>query len=160
MRLGRAWGLAWTPGLVGQAALVLLLAVVLESLGASILHRRAETTISRVEQARHLAEQLVALDVVLTQTPEAVRPLRAQGLSTRQIKASWTPIPPLASGIPGGVLRRTEAEIVAWRPALANRDLRLGAVAEDPCASIASRSRRPHRKSGWKALRPSSPCPA
>ena len=60
-------------GLVGQAALVLLLAVVLESLGSSILHGRADIAAGRGDQVRLLAEQLVAFDQAMARTADRAR---------------------------------------------------------------------------------------
>ncbi len=114
-------------GLVGQAALVLLLAVVLESLGSSILHGRADIAAGRGDQVRLLAEQLVAFDAVMVQTPPAMRARRVAALSAPGVEARWTPIPPIADEAPSALLEHFEAKMERWRPALAGRELRLSA---------------------------------
>lgn len=114
-------------GLVGQAALVLLLAVVLESLGSSILHGRADMAASRGDQVRLLAEQMVAFDEVLAQTPAGMRTDRIRALSTPGVQARWTPIPSVAEGAPSALLEHFEAKMERWRPDLVGRELRLSA---------------------------------
>ena len=115
-------------GLVGQAALVLLLAVLLESFGSSILHGRADIAAGRGDQVRLLAEQLVALDDVMAQTPPDLRAARARTLSTRDVQANWTPVPEVATGASRNLLEHFEAKMEQWRPALAGRELRLAAT--------------------------------
>ena len=114
-------------GLVGQAALVLLLAVLLESFGSSILHGRAEIAASRGDQVRMLAEQLVAFDRVMAQTPPDVRAERARALSTTDVAANWTPVPQVAAGSSSSLLEHFEAKMEQWRPSLTGRELRLAA---------------------------------
>lgn len=115
-------------GLVGQAALVLLLAVLLESFGSSILHGRADIAASRGDQVRLLAEQLVAFDAVLAQTPANQRAERARTLSTTDVRANWTPVPSVAEGASSSLLEYFEQKMERWRPGLEGRELRLAAA--------------------------------
>lgn len=114
-------------GLVGQAALVLLLAVVLESLGSSVLHGRADIAAGRGDQVRLMAEQLVAFDAILAQTPAETRSKRVAAMSAPGVQAQWTPIPPIADEAPSALLEHFEEKMEHWRPALAGRELRLSA---------------------------------
>ena len=115
-------------GLVGQAALVLLLAVLLESFGSSILHGRADIAASRGDQVRLLAEQLVAFDRVVAQTPASQKAERAAALSTPSVRAQWAPVPQVADGASSGLLEHFEAKMERWRPVLAGREMRLAAT--------------------------------
>lgn len=129
MRL--VWPRGWAQGLVGQAALVLMLAVLLESVGSSIIHRRADVAASKGDQIRLLAEQIVALDTTLAAVSLDARTARARALSTPQTRASWTPIPPVADGAPRPLLTHIETRMMRWRPDLVGRDLRVVTMGSD-----------------------------
>jgi two-component system osmolarity sensor histidine kinase EnvZ len=116
-----------TQGLVGQAALVLLLAVFLESLGSTILHGRADIAASGGDQVRLLAEQMVALDAIVARTPASIRAEKVAALSTPSIQARWTPIATVAAEAPSDLLEHFEAKMERWKPELAGRELRLSA---------------------------------
>ncbi|KAK0350795.1 hypothetical protein LTR94_027562, partial [Friedmanniomyces endolithicus] len=116
---------AWPQGLVGQAALVLLLAVLLESIGSTVARERADMAASRTDQARHLAEHILVVDAILGETPRAQRQARAQSLDTPGVEVFWDRPPSLAAGASSRLLEHFEKKMIHWEPALASRDLRL-----------------------------------
>lgn len=122
----------WPQQLVGQVSLVLMLAVLLEFVGSSILFERSDLYTSRSHQARHLAEQLVVTDSLLNDLSPAERLERTQALSTRQISLSWSQIPTTPAGPEKPVDRRLRDQLQTWEPSLRGRELRIVQQPERP----------------------------
>ncbi len=116
---------AWPQGFVGRAMVVLILAVLLEFLGSSILYERTDLFADRGRQMRHLAEQLVAAERVFNDLPAKARAHKAEALSTHAIEVSWSYLPPIPADRPSVSLDRARDQIVSWEPALANQEMRL-----------------------------------
>jgi two-component system osmolarity sensor histidine kinase EnvZ len=115
----------WPQRLVGQVSLVLMLAVLLEFVGSSILFERSDLYINRSQQARHLAEQLVVTDGLLDDLPPKARPGRARALSTSRIGLSWSQIPTAPPGQDRPADRRLRQQLQTWEPSLRDRELRI-----------------------------------
>lgn len=81
----------WPQRLVGQVTLVLMLAVALEFIGSSILFENSRIYPNRDNQIRRAADQLVAAENILENTPAAARPERAAALSNRVSRFVWSP---------------------------------------------------------------------
>lgn len=116
----------WPQGLIGRVTFVLMCAVVLEFVLSSIAFDRTDIYTTRVEQAHHLAEQLVVAERALTETPRSKRPLIAHNMSTDKAKVRWTEQPLLPKAATAGSLARLHNEMQEWEASLAGRDLRLG----------------------------------
>lgn len=116
---------AWPQGLVGRAMVVLILAVLLEFVGSSILYERTDLFADRGRQMQHLAEQLVAAERVFNTVPAKARAHKAQTLSTHAIHVDWSYLPPFPDEPLSASLLRAREQIVTWEPALANQEMRL-----------------------------------
>lgn len=115
----------WPQRLVGQVSLVLMLAVLLEFVGSSILFERSDLYVSRRHQARHLAEQLVVTDSLLDDLPPEARQGRARALSTSRIGLSWSQIPTVPPGQDRPADRGLREQLQTWEPSLRSRELRI-----------------------------------
>jgi signal transduction histidine kinase len=115
----------WPQRLVGQVSLILMLAVLLEFIGSSILFERSDLYTSRSHQARHLAEQLVVTDGLLDDLRPEARAARVQALSTKQIGLSWSQIPTAPAGSDRSADRRLREQLQTWEPSLKGRELRI-----------------------------------
>lgn len=115
----------WPQRLVGQVTLVLMLAVLLEFAGSSILFERSDLYTTESHQAQHLAEQLVVTEGLLDDLAPAARPERARELSTGRIALSWSPTPvgPAEPDRPAD--RRLRKQLQTWEPSLKDRELRI-----------------------------------
>lgn len=116
---------AWPQGFVGRAMVVLILAVLLEFVGSSILYERTDLFADRGRQMQHLAEQLVAAERVFNDLPAKSRAQKAETLSTHAIHVSWSYLPPIPADRPSASLDRARDQIVSWEPALADQEMRL-----------------------------------
>lgn len=116
---------AWPQGLVGRATVVLILAVLLEFIGSSILYERTDLFADRGRQMQHLAEQLVAAERVFNDLPVKARPQKAEALSTRAIQVSWSHLPPIPAEPLAAPLGRAQDQILSWEPSLADQEMRL-----------------------------------
>mgnify|MGYP001203902824 CR=1 FL=1 len=116
---------AWPQGLVGRATVVLILAVLLEFIGSSILYERTDLFADRGRQMQHLAEQLVAAERVFNELPVKARAHKAETISTRAIQVNWSYLPPMPAEPLSGPLDRARDQIVAWEPSLADQEMRL-----------------------------------
>jgi signal transduction histidine kinase len=115
----------WPQRLVGQVTLILMLAVLLEFVGSSILFERSDLYTSRSHQARHLAEQLVVTDGLLDELPPATRRARVVELSTQRIGLSWSQIPIAPAGPERPADQRLREQLQVWEPSLRGRELRI-----------------------------------
>lgn len=115
----------WPQRLVGQVSLVLMLAVLLEFVGSSILFERSDLYTSRSHQARHLAEQLVVTDSLLEDLRPEARADRARALSTKHIDLFWSQIPAAPPGPDRPADRRLREQLQTWEPSLRGRELRI-----------------------------------
>lgn len=115
----------WPQKLVGQVSLVLMLAVLLEFIGSSILFERSDLYTSRGHQARHIAEQLVVTEGLLDDLPQGERGERVAELSTKRIGLSWSPIPTTPPQADRTADRRLREQLQTWEPSLKGRELRI-----------------------------------
>jgi signal transduction histidine kinase len=115
----------WPQRLVGQVTLILMLAVLLEFVGSSILFERSDLYTSRSHQARHLAEQLVVTDGLLDDLPPEIRRKRVVELSTQRIGLSWSQIPTAPAGPERPADQRLREQLQVWEPSLRGRELRI-----------------------------------
>ena len=115
----------WPQKLVGQVTLILMLAVLLEFAGSSLLFERSELYTSRNHQTRHLAEQLVVTDNLLGDLPAASRRVRATTLATARIDVDWQQLPPVPDGDHRPAVAKLREQIQTWEPSLKGRQLRL-----------------------------------
>lgn len=116
----------WPRGLLGRLTLLVLSAVLLQFVGASVLQELAERTKSGDVHADHLAERLAIGERALSSVPAGQRPLLAKALSTADLALSWSERP---AGAGGGAaspwLRDLEARLQKREPGLAGRGLTL-----------------------------------
>ncbi|MGK9230119.1 HAMP domain-containing protein [Inquilinus limosus] len=114
----------WPRGLLGRVTLVVLSAVLLQFIGASVLQELAERYKAGNVHADHLAERLTIADRALASVPPDQRPRLAQALSTDDLTLSWSDRP---GGVGGGTaspwLRDLEARLAKWNPGLVGREL-------------------------------------
>lgn len=115
----------WPQRLVGQVSLILMLAVLLEFAGSSILFERSDLYTSRSHQAHHLAEQLVVTENLLDDLPSDVRQARAQAWSTNRIRLSWSQLPIAPPAEDRASEQRLREQLQAWEPSLRGRELRI-----------------------------------
>ncbi|WP_225768985.1 ATP-binding protein [Inquilinus sp. Marseille-Q2685] len=116
----------WPRGLLGRLTLLVLAAVLLQFVGASVLQELAERTKSGNVHADHLAERLAIGERALSSVPPGQRPQLAAALSTADLALSWSPH---SAGAEGGVaspwLRDLEARLQKRDSGLAGRGLTL-----------------------------------
>lgn len=114
----------WPRGLIGRVTLVVLAALLLQFLGASVLQEQAERTKSGNIRADHLAERLAVGERALAAVPPGQRPQLAQALSTADLVFSWSEHPTgMAANAPSSWSRELEARLRKWDPGLAGRNL-------------------------------------
>ncbi|MGK9168701.1 HAMP domain-containing protein [Inquilinus limosus] len=114
----------WPRGLLGRVTLVVLSAVLLQFIGASVLQELAERYKAGNIHADHLAERLAIAERALASVPPDQRPRLAQALSTADLTLSWSARPGGAGGdAASSWLRDLEARLAKWNPGLAGRDL-------------------------------------
>lgn len=118
-------GHIWPDGLMGRVMAVLLAAIVLEFLGSTLLYQYFETSSSREESARNLAEQLVVADRVLENAPVRQRSALASRLSSDHVKIAWRTMPMVDQSFRHAPLRDVRAIMTRWEDDLAARDVRL-----------------------------------
>lgn len=116
----------WPQGLIGRITLVLVLAVLAELVGSSILYERFGPHLSRTDRAEHLAEQLVAAKHVLAKTPADDRRDVAASLSTDKVLVSWQRLPATPDTPRRYGLGRIADDMRRWEPTLERANLRLG----------------------------------
>lgn len=116
----------WPQRLAGQVTLVLMLAVALEFIGSSILFENSRIYPNRNNQLQRAAEQLVAAEAILEDSPESLRAERAAEMSTRSSELDWTHLPHLVDR-DRSAERKLKDQFVEAEPALARRDLRMHA---------------------------------
>ena len=115
----------WPDGLIGRVMAVLLAAIVLEFFGSTFLYQYFDSSSSREESARNLAEQLVVADRVLSGTPARDRPGLAGKLSSDHVIVEWGEVPVADQTSREEALRGFRAIMAEWEAALARRDIRL-----------------------------------
>lgn len=118
-------GHIWPDGLMGRVMAVLLAAIVLEFLGSTLLYQYFDTSSSREEGARNLAEQLVVADRVLDAAPARSRPALANQLSSDHVKIEWRTTPVVDQTFRQAPLRQIRTIMTAWEDDLGARDVRL-----------------------------------
>jgi two-component system osmolarity sensor histidine kinase EnvZ len=118
-------GHIWPNGLMGRVMAVLLAAIVLEFLGSTLLYQYFDTSSSREESARNLAEQLVVADRVLAHAPVRQRPALASQLSSDHVKIEWRTTPVADQTFRQAALRDVRDIMTRWEDDLAARDVRL-----------------------------------
>lgn len=104
---------------------VLLAAIVLEFLGSTLLYQYFETSSSREENARNLAEQLVVADKVLSNTPASDRPDLVGPLSSNHVQIGLRAVPVADQTSHRTELREVRAIMDDWEHRLAERDINL-----------------------------------
>lgn len=115
----------WPQRLVGQVSLILMLALLLEFVGSSILFEHSDLYTSRSHQARHLAEQLVVTDALLQTLPTEARQQRATSWSTQRIRLSWAQLPRVPAEADRAANDRLREQLQTWEPSLRGRELRI-----------------------------------
>lgn len=116
----------WPRGLLGRLTLVVLSAVLLQFVGASVLQELSERYKAGNIQADHLAERLAIGERALSSVPPGQRPLLAQALSTADLALSWSERPVGAGADAASPwLRDLEARLQMREPGLAGRGLAL-----------------------------------
>jgi signal transduction histidine kinase len=110
---------------MGRVMAVLLAAIMLELLGSTLLYNYLETSSSREEIARNLAEQLVVADKVLSAAPKDERAGLAQQLSSDHVAIDWAAVPVPDQTLHNGTLQEVRATVVDWEKSLARREFRL-----------------------------------
>lgn len=115
----------WPDGLMGRVIAVLLAAIMLELLGSTLLYQYLDTSASREESARNLAEQLVVADRVLTAAPPNERPSLARQLSSHHVKVTWRAVPVPDQTVRNADLREVRQILSEWEGGLAGRDIYL-----------------------------------
>lgn len=118
-------GHIWPDGLMGRVMAVLLAAIVLEFLGSTLLYQYFDTSSSREESARNLAEQLVVADRVLDNAPAPQRAALASRLSSDHVRIEWRTTPVADQTFRQTPLRDIRAIMTHWEDDLATRDVRL-----------------------------------
>lgn len=121
----------WPRGLMGRIMLVLLAAIVLEFLGSALLYQYFDTFSARRERARHLAEQVVVADRLLSPAPVAERPRIAARLSSDHIEIVWNNAPLPDHARRNAALRQLRRTMTAWERDLADREIRMAEDARD-----------------------------
>ncbi len=124
----------WPHGLMGQVMAVLLAAIALEFLGSALLYRYFETSSSRKDRARHVAEQLVVADRLLASTAPRLRPLVASQLSSDHIIVNWQKTPVVDEARRDEGLQSLRSTMTNWETRLISRDIRLSADPADKTA--------------------------
>jgi two-component system, OmpR family, osmolarity sensor histidine kinase EnvZ len=115
----------WPDGLMGRVMAVLLAAILLEFLGSALLYQYFDTSSSREESARNLAEQLVVADRVLSAAPLRERPGLAEQLSSDHVRVFWRAVPVADQISHKASLREVLGIMTDWERNLARRDIRL-----------------------------------
>lgn len=118
-------GHIWPDGLMGRVMAVMLAAIMLEFLGSALLYQYFDTSSSREESARNLAEQLVVADRVLDNAPVRQRPALASRLSSDHVRIEWRTTPVADQTARRAALRDVRKIMTAWEGDLAARDVRL-----------------------------------
>ena len=111
---------------MGRVMAVLLAAIMLEFLGSTLLYQNFDTTNSREESARNLAEQIVVADQVLTGADPRERPALERQLSSDHVSIAWRAVPVADQTERLGDLREVRRIMTEWEEHLARRDLRIG----------------------------------
>jgi two-component system osmolarity sensor histidine kinase EnvZ len=124
-------GHIWPNGLMGRVMAVLLAAIVLEFLGSALLYQYFDTSSSREEGARNLAEQLVVADRVLDSAPTRQRAGLASQLSSDHVKIEWWTTPIADQTSRHAPLREIREVMTGWEDGLATRDVRLALDRQD-----------------------------
>lgn len=110
---------------MGRVMAVLLAAILLEFLGSALLYQYFDTSSSREESARNLAEQLVVADQVLSGTVPRNRRGLADQLSSDHVAIDWRAVPVADRLRRDEHLREVLAIMTDWEEPLAKRDIRL-----------------------------------
>ncbi|MBO9519149.1 MAG: HAMP domain-containing protein [Porphyrobacter sp.] len=118
-------GHIWPDGLMGRVMAVLLAAIVLEFLGSALLYQYFDTSASREESARNLAEQLVVADRVLDGTQPGGRSALVGQLSSDHVKIGWRAVPVADQRSHRSELREVYSIMTAWEEQLAEREIQL-----------------------------------
>lgn len=121
----------WPHGLMGQVMAVLLAAIMLEFLGSALLYDYFDVHSAREERARHLAEQLVVADRLITGAPPETRDRVAEQLSSEHFFVKWRSftIPDQVDRYPA--LRRVRDTMNLSESALIGREVRLSFAQRD-----------------------------
>ncbi|WP_342236701.1 ATP-binding protein [Inquilinus sp. OTU3971] len=136
----------WPRGLLGRLTLVVLSAVLLQFVGASVLQEAAERSKSGDVHADHLAERLAIGERALSSVPPGQRPGLARALSTGDLMLSWSDRPAVAAAdAPAPWLRKVEAHLLKQDPRLAGRGLTLTVGGDED-------GEQPHRVQGGLRL--------
>ncbi|WEK47835.1 MAG: ATP-binding protein [Candidatus Andeanibacterium colombiense] len=128
----------WPDGLMGRVIAVLLAAIMLELLGSTLLYQYLDTSASREESARNLAEQLVVADRVLTAAPAGERPALARQLSSHHVTVTWRSVPVPDQTARNDDLREVRRIVSDWEGGLAPRDISLAVDHEDRAMLVGS----------------------
>lgn len=104
---------------------VLLAAIVLEFLGSTLLYQYFETSSSREENARNLAEQIVVADQVLSNTLPQDRAALVGPLSSNHVQIGLRAVPVADQTSHRSDLREVRAIMDDWEHRLAERDINL-----------------------------------
>lgn len=118
-------GHIWPDGLIGRVMLVLLGAILLEFLGSALLYQYFDTSKSREESARNLAEQLVVADQVLSGASPVERHALESQLSSDHVRIVWRTVPTADQTFRRASLREVRDIMIDWEGNLARRDIRL-----------------------------------
>ena len=115
----------WPAGLTGRVILVLILAVTVQFLAASLLIRAGESHLQRQDLGKRIAEQLLIAERIVESADDADREALLDNLSTIHTRLRLVAGPPdLPSGMAPGT-QEVARSIIAFEPALADKNLRL-----------------------------------
>ncbi len=110
---------------MGRVMAVLLTAIALEFLGSAFLYQYFDTSASREESARNLAEQLVVADRVLASASPRERGALVGQLSSDHVQIDWRAVPVADQRSHRSELREVHAIMTGWEGQLAEREIRL-----------------------------------